>query len=103
MYSMGTFLEIVFRDCNHNIHNAATLLAFDNECSASWSCLMNYVGETYGDDFFKNVRIVADQDKGFNQSFDKNSPHSVRGGSVALTIWDKKKQLNSKRKLKEYL
>ena len=73
MYTMGTFLNFVFRDGNHKIHNAATLLAFDNECSESWSCLMQFAIDVYGKQLYQreNARVVADRDKGFDKSFDK--------------------------------
>ena len=58
MYSMGTFLNFVFRNGKHNIHNAATLLAFDNESSESWSCLMQFAVDIYGKELFQREMFV---------------------------------------------
>ena len=72
MHSMGTFLNFVFRDGNHNVHNAASMLVFDTECFDSWSVLMKFVVETYGKECFTkgDARFVADRDKGFDKSFE---------------------------------
>jgi hypothetical protein len=71
MNSMGNFLNLVFRDSNHHIHNAASLVVFDTECYDSWKALMGFDVAIYGKEFFINgkLRIVADRDKGFDKAF----------------------------------
>jgi hypothetical protein len=73
MNSMGTFINLVFRDSNHHIHNAASLVlvVFDTECYESWKALMNFAVAVYGKEFFINAKlsIVADRDKGFDKAF----------------------------------
>ena len=76
MNSMGTFLSFVFRDLNHNIQCACYGVFFDTECYDTWKEMFEFCIEVFGKEHILNsqMRIVADQDKGFDKSFDEFLP-----------------------------